>query len=238
MGILFSNRLPRICSTHDDMCARVLLLGLDSSGKSTLLARFKNLVDQQHDQTTPFIEHIRTEPTFVYQVETIYRRLTPLGLNIWDLGGEERTRDLWRFYLTGIHGTRKWNFHRSNLDDDDAHSGIVFVIDSEDTARLLVAREELLNLAELLDDGSNIPIIIAANKQDLRGQLRTQILFPSKRIAWPTFSFYSDALSKEELIDALQLPKIDTGEWKCFETSAQTGKYHLNKVFPSALWRP
>ena len=52
------------------------------------------------------------------------------------------------------------------------HLGIIFVIDCEDTARLLVAREELLNLTEILDVGSNIPIIIAANKQDLRGQLR------------------------------------------------------------------
>lgn len=181
MGILFSNRLPRICSTYEDVCARVLLLGLDAAGKSTLLARFKNLVDRQNDVETEFIETIRTEPTFVYQVETIYPRLTPLALNIWDLGGQEKTRDLWRFYLTGVQG-------------------IVFVIDSDDKDRLLVAREELLNLAEILDSGSNIPIIIAANKQDLR-----------------------DALSKDEIIDVLQLSKVDIGEWKCFEISAHTG---------------
>lgn len=46
---------------------------------------------------------------------------------------------------------------------------IIFVIDSEDKDRLIIAREELLHLIETLPDGSTIPIIIAANKQDLHG---------------------------------------------------------------------
>ena len=70
----------------------------------------------------------------------------------------------------------------------EVHLGIVFVVDSEDTARLVVAREELLNIAEILDEGSHIPIIVAANKQDLRGQLRTHF-FALKRTAQPTLPF-------------------------------------------------
>lgn len=115
MGILFSNHRPTICSSHDERCARVLLLGLDAAGKSSLLARFRNLVDLQNDQTILFTPTICTEPTFVYQVETIYPRLTPLGLNIWDLGGQEKTRELWRFYFTGVQGRWKKGNLPSNI---------------------------------------------------------------------------------------------------------------------------
>lgn len=39
-----------------------------------------------------------------------------------------------------------------------------------------------------------------------------------------TFFLFTDALSKDELIHALHLPKVNDREWICFETSAQTGK--------------
>jgi len=104
MGIIFPNRIRRICSSYDESSARVLILGLDSAGKSTLLRRFKNLVDLQLDTKAAFIDHIPTEPTFVYDVETVYPRLAPLALNLWDLGGQEKTRELWRFYFTGVQG--------------------------------------------------------------------------------------------------------------------------------------
>jgi ADP-ribosylation factor protein 1 len=105
MGVIFSNKIKRMCSSYEDTSARILIVGLDSAGKSTLVQRFKNLVELQVNRKADFIEHITTEPTFVYQVETIYPRLAPLALNLWDLGGQEKTRDLWRFYLTGIQGT-------------------------------------------------------------------------------------------------------------------------------------
>jgi ADP-ribosylation factor protein 1 len=104
MGIIFSSRIKKICSPYEESSARVLIVGLDSSGKSTLVQRFKNLVDLQLDTKASFIENISTEPTFVYQVETVYPRLAPLALNLWDLGGQEKTRELWRFYLTGVQG--------------------------------------------------------------------------------------------------------------------------------------
>jgi GTPase SAR1 family protein len=104
MGVVVSKKIKRICSGEDSPAARILIVGLDSAGKSTLVQRFKNLVDIQLSKSTDFIEHITTEPTPVYQVETIYPRLTPLALNLWDLGGQEKARDLWRFYLTGVQG--------------------------------------------------------------------------------------------------------------------------------------
>ena len=48
---------------------------------------------------------------------------------------------------------------------------MVFVIDCDDKQRLTLAKEELLNLSEKLDRSSSIPIVIAANKQDLSSLL-------------------------------------------------------------------
>ena len=107
MGVVFSNRLRGICFVNEKSSARIIIVGLDSAGKSTLVQRFKNLVDLQLNKNASFIEHIITEPTFVYHIETIYPRLAPLPLNLWDLGGQEKTRELWRFYLTKAQGMVK-----------------------------------------------------------------------------------------------------------------------------------
>ncbi|CAF4655667.1 unnamed protein product [Rotaria sp. Silwood1] len=181
MGVVVSSKIRQICSPYDEPSARIIIVGLDSAGKTTLVQRFKNLVDLQLDIHASFIESITTEPTFVYQVENIYPRLSPISFNIWDLGGQEKTRELWKFYLTDIQG-------------------VVFVIDCHDAQRIKVAKKELLNLSKKLGRSSIIPIVIAANKQDLPHSLR-----------------------KEELIEALSLPKIQSNEWKVFEMSAHTG---------------
>ncbi|UJR09520.1 hypothetical protein I4U23_013758 [Adineta vaga] len=148
MGIVFPTKFKRICAPYDDLSARIIIVGLDSAGKSTIVQRFKNLVELQLNRYTPYIENITTEPTCVFHVETIYPRLAPLPLTLWDLGGHEKIRELWRFYLPGVQG-------------------VIFVIDCDDKQRLGLAKEELLNLSEKLGSSSPIPIVIAANKQDL-----------------------------------------------------------------------
>jgi len=67
-----------------DQCTRV-------AGKTTILYRFK------------LNETINTVPTIGFNVET----LTPtkgLELTVWDMGGQERMRPLWRMYLRGTDG--------------------------------------------------------------------------------------------------------------------------------------
>ena len=112
MGIGPSHKKRGICSSREAASARIVMVGLDSAGKSTILARFQNLVDQQSNPNVAFIERIDTIPTFVYQVETIYPRLAPLALTVWDLGGQEKTRELWKFYTTGVEGI----FSRTRID--------------------------------------------------------------------------------------------------------------------------
>jgi len=54
---------------------------------------------------------------------------------------------------------------------------VVFVIDCNDTQRIALAKQELLNLSERIGQSSSIPMIIAANKQDLSSLLKKSCFF-------------------------------------------------------------
>ncbi|KAJ5805089.1 hypothetical protein N7474_010976 [Penicillium riverlandense] len=63
---------------------RILILGLDNAGKTTLLYRLK------------IGEVVTTIPTIGFNVESVtYRNL---NLNVWDLGGQTSIRPYWRCY--------------------------------------------------------------------------------------------------------------------------------------------
>lgn len=63
---------------------RILILGLDGAGKTTILYRLQ------------MGEVVKTKPTIGFNVETLkYKNLT---LNIWDLGGQTSIRPYWRCY--------------------------------------------------------------------------------------------------------------------------------------------
>lgn len=114
--------------------ARILILGLDNSGKTTILYKLHS--------PDRMVSNI---PTIGFNVEQI--TVKNLNFQVWDLGGQTNIRPYWRCYYPNTNG-------------------IVFVIDSNDTQRLSIARSELMNiLAE--EELQNVPILIFANKQDL-----------------------------------------------------------------------
>mmetsp|Transcript_22609 Transcript_22609/g.59050 ORF Transcript_22609/g.59050 Transcript_22609/m.59050 type:complete len:176 (+) Transcript_22609:149-676(+) len=116
---------------------RVLMLGLDSAGKTTILYHLK------------LSDSASTVPTVGFNVETItYRNLK---LNVWDVGGQDKIRPLWRHYYTGTHA-------------------LIFVIDCADRERIDEARKELLKVTSNREMKSAI-ILIFANKQDLKGAM-------------------------------------------------------------------
>jgi small GTP-binding protein len=118
------------------------MLGLDSAGKTTLLYRLK-LGEVQN-----------TVPTIGFNVESVeYRNISFL---VWDVGGQEKLRMLWRHYY-------------------ESAKGLIFVVDSADVDRIDMARKELSKLvaAEELQDAT---ILIFANKQDLPGAMSAQEL--------------------------------------------------------------
>jgi small GTP-binding protein len=121
-----------LSSLFEDKEIRLLMLGLDASGKTTILYKMK------------MGEVSYTVPTIGFNVESIsYRNIQ---FNVWDIGGQDKIRPLWRHYFVNTQG-------------------LIFVVDSEDSERLDEARHELV---QLLDDTllEKIPLLILANKQD------------------------------------------------------------------------
>lgn len=119
---------------------RILMLGLDAAGKTTVLYKLK--LDQS----------VAAIPTVGFNVETVTYK--GVKFSIWDVGGQDKIRPLWRHYYTGTQG-------------------LIFVIDSSDRERMEEARQELYKIA--MDRGmSEVPILIFANKQDMPGSMKPQ----------------------------------------------------------------
>lgn len=133
-GASFLENLPPNQSLH------VVMLGLDSAGKTTALYRLK------------FDQYLNTVPTIGFNCEKIKGtsgKAKGTSFLIWDVGGQDKLRPLWRSY------TR-------------CTDGIVFVLDSVDDERLEEARLELVRMARA-PENLGVPILVLANKQDLPG---------------------------------------------------------------------
>lgn len=111
---------------------RILMLGLDSAGKTTILYNIK------------CNDEINTLPTVGFNVETLkYKNIL---LNLWDVGGQDKIRPLWRHYYTGSQG-------------------LIFVLDCADRDRIDEARIELAKILEN-KEMAGAPLLVFANKQD------------------------------------------------------------------------
>ena len=118
----------------------VVMLGLDSAGKTTALYRLK------------FDQYLNTVPTIGFNCEKVKvrsGRIKGHTFLVWDIGGQDKLRPLWRSY------TRRTD-------------GIVFVVDSVDEERMEEAKVELLRTVRQ-PDNIGIPLLVLANKQDLPG---------------------------------------------------------------------
>ena len=111
----------------------MLMVGLDNAGKTTILYKLK------------LNEQVSTIPTIGFNVETV--KYKNLDLTIWDVGGQEKIRKLWRHYYNNI-------------------DVIIFVIDSNDSGRFPEVKEELHYLLNE-DQLQNCIILIYINKIDL-----------------------------------------------------------------------
>ena len=88
MGNLFSSLFGALFRKNNKY--KIVMIGLDNSGKTTVLNKMK--LDQ-------FIEAI---PTIGFNVDTVnYRNVS---FNVWDVGGQEHLRPLWFHYLQGVKG--------------------------------------------------------------------------------------------------------------------------------------
>merc|ERR1711979_78875 len=69
---------------------RILMVGLDAAGKTTILYKLK------------LGEVVTTIPTIGFNVETVeYKNIS---FTVWDIGGQTKIRPLWRHYYQGTKG--------------------------------------------------------------------------------------------------------------------------------------
>merc|ERR1712107_125248 len=130
MGLAFTKMWDRIVGKQD---MRILMVGLDAAGKTTVLYKLK------------LGEVVTTIPTVGFNVETVeYKNIS---FTVWDVGGQDKIRKLWRFYFQNTQG-------------------LIFVVDSNDQDRMEDAREELFKILNE-DEMRDAALLVLANKQDL-----------------------------------------------------------------------
>ncbi|CAF1097912.1 unnamed protein product [Rotaria sordida] len=88
MGKVLSKLMKKISA---DGPKRILMLGLDNAGKTTILYRMKRTED------------FHTVPTIGFNVETI-SPCQGISLTVWDVGGQDHLRTLWHHYFDNVDG--------------------------------------------------------------------------------------------------------------------------------------
>ena len=123
-----------VLDSFSDRHAKILMLGLDNAGKTTVLYKFK------------LNELVTTIPTIGFNVETVQPSRN-LSFTVWDVGGQDKIRVLWKHYFCGS-------------------DGLIFVVDANDRTRFAEAKNELSWIMES-DEMAGVPVVVFANKQDL-----------------------------------------------------------------------
>jgi len=137
MGNFVSNLLAVFNRTTSK---KVLMVGLDNAGKTTILYKFKEKGLASETSTTI--------PTVGFNVENI--KIGNVTITMWDIGGQKKIRTLWAFYAEGL-------------------AGLVYVIDIEDSTRWENAVDELKKILnkDIESSGKRYPVLVLANKIDI-----------------------------------------------------------------------
>lgn len=94
---------------------RILVLGLDNSGKTSIIKRLSGGSDSD------VIENV--SPTLGFEIKT-FDYTDDTKINFWDVGGQKSIRSYWRNYF-------------------ESTDGIVWVVDAADDGRFIQSQTEL-----------------------------------------------------------------------------------------------
>lgn len=147
--------------------AKILFLGLDNAGKSTLLHLLRNdrlaLLSPTSHPSKYRWDILETMCCITSSNNNIFHFVASEGLTIgnvnfttYDLGGHFQARRLWKDYFPEV-------------------SGIAYLVDSADTERFLESKTELDALLSL-EQLEHIPFIILGNKIDAVGAVSEHTL--------------------------------------------------------------
>ena len=111
MGVLYSMVKDALDAFYPTRNSKILMLGLDGAGKTTVLYKIK------------LNETVTTIPTVGFNVETV-QPTKNVCFTVWDVGGQQVLRLLWRHYFQGC-------------------DGLIYIVDSSDRNRVKQSNEEL-----------------------------------------------------------------------------------------------
>ncbi|KAH7571281.1 hypothetical protein JRO89_XS04G0013500 [Xanthoceras sorbifolium] len=200
MGLSFTKLFSRLFAKKE---MRILMVGLDAAGKTTILYKLK------------LGEIVTTIPTIGFNVETVeYKNIS---FTVWDVGGQDKAIML--FAIISRASALKYLWLVFLVCDDHSYGwlsadlirplwrhyfqntqGLIFVVDSNDRDRVVEARDELhrmLNEDELRD----AVLLVFANKQDL-----------------------PNAMNAAEITDKLGLHSLRQRHWYIQSTCATSGE--------------
>jgi len=144
MGNIFTKMFHKLFAKRE---MRILMVGLDAAGKTTILYKLK------------LGEIVTTIPTIGFNVETVdYKNIS---FTVWDVGGQDKIRPLWRHYYQNTQGVIFVvdSNDRERIDDSNGH---------ENNAKMELQR--MLQEDELRD----AVLLVFANKQDLPKAMRVK----------------------------------------------------------------
>eukprot|EP00483_Globobulimina_turgida_P000368 UN00368 len=147
MGGFFAKALSALTALKGTKDYRILMVGLDAAGKTTILYKLK------------LGEIVNTIPTIGFNVEQVeYKNI---NFTVWDVGGQDKIRPLWRHYYRNTQGIIFVvdSADRERIDDtaDKSQHGYNMT---------LPAKEELHSMLQD-DELSDAVLLVLANKQDL-----------------------------------------------------------------------
>ncbi|KAG1753780.1 small monomeric GTPase [Suillus paluster] len=161
MGLTISSLFTSLSSLvrwSKDQDVRILMLGLDSAGKTTILYRLQigevvSTIPSEYVIIALWgLGLMGNNPAIGFNVETVQYK--NIKFQVWDLGGQSSIRPYWRCYFPNT-------------------SAIIYVIDSSDHARLTTSRSELLTMLSE-DELNGVPLLVFCNKQDVEGALKPE----------------------------------------------------------------
>ena len=142
MGNIFTTVWNRMVSNRE---MRILMLGLDAAGKTTMLYKLK------------LGEVVGSIPTVGFNVETVeYKNI---NMTVWDVGGQDKIRPVWRHYYRGTQGLI---FVVDSNDRDRIYDAAVYHHSAREELAKLLAADELRDAA----------VLVMANKQDMPGAMK------------------------------------------------------------------
>jgi len=142
MGLAFSALWQRLFGKKE---MRILMVGLDAAGKTTILYKLK------------LGEVVTTIPTIGFNVETVeYKNIS---FTVWDVGGQDKIRPLWRHYYQNTQGIIFVIDSNDRDRIDDSHGA---ENSAKDELHRMLAEDELRDAV----------VLVFANKQDLPNAMK------------------------------------------------------------------